>query len=94
MRNEVLQRVSQSGELFDLLVQLDDMFVRQCFNVGARSATVLPQGEQLADLFQGNPRSRERLMKAKVCRSLAIGRNSKGAPVMPKSFQPYPVYGS
>ena len=55
MLHKVLQRVPQSGELFDLLVQLDDMFVRQCFNVGARSATVLPQGEQLADLFQRKP---------------------------------------
>ena len=55
MLHEVLQRVPQSRELFDLLVQLDDMLVRQCFNVGARATTVLPQGEQLADLFQGKP---------------------------------------
>ncbi len=68
---QVLQGVAQLGQFADFLVQLFDVLAGQGLDVGAGALAVLPEGQQFADLFQENPKSRERLIKARVCRSSA-----------------------
>jgi hypothetical protein len=52
MLDQILQRIPQPRELFDLLIQLDDMLVRQCLYIRTGARSVLPQGQQLADFLQ------------------------------------------
>jgi hypothetical protein len=70
--NQVLQGIAQLAQFSDLLIQLLDMLTGQGFDIGAGALAVLPQGQQLADFFQGKPRSRERLINARVCKSSSL----------------------
>lgn len=66
---QILQGVAQPGQLGDFPVELVDVLAGQGFDIGAGALAVLPQGQQLAHFLQENPRSRERLIKARLCRS-------------------------
>ena len=50
--HQVLQRIAQLPQLANLMIQFVDVLARQGFYVGAGPLPVLPQGQQLADLFQ------------------------------------------
>jgi hypothetical protein len=45
---------------------------RQGFHIGAGALAILPQVSSLPTSSRENPRSRERLMNARVCRSSSL----------------------
>ena len=50
--HQVLQRIAQLPQFQNLLVQRLDMLARQGLHIGTGALPVLPQGQQLTDLFQ------------------------------------------
>jgi hypothetical protein len=67
--DQVLQGVAQLAEFADLLVQLVDVLPRQGFHIGAGALAILPQGQQLADFFQGKsqvPRALDERQRVQV----------------------------
>lgn len=70
--DQVLQGVAQGAELLDLAIQLAHVLRRQGLDVGTGTLAILPEGEQLADFVEEKPRSRERRMNARVCRSFSL----------------------
>src|SRR5450830_1498881 len=51
--HQVLQGVAQAGQFLDLAAQRLDMLTGQGLDVGTGALAVLPEGQQLADLLQG-----------------------------------------
>lgn len=50
--DQVLQGVAQLTEFEDFLVELVDVLTSQGLHVSTGALTVLPEGQQFADLFQ------------------------------------------
>src|SRR3989344_1267378 len=55
MLDQILQRIAQLPQLADFLVQLVDMLAGQGLHIGTGPLAILPEGQQLADFFQGKP---------------------------------------
>ena len=53
--DQVLQGVTQAGQLMDFLIQLINVLACQIFHIAAGPLAVLPEGEQFGDFVQRKP---------------------------------------